>query len=123
CASYSVVLAGCGLRSRRVSAHDPATTVIYTLSLHDALPILRNPKYFSPPPAVRRRARRIPGFRSGWAAPDAARACEWRHRNATRSEEHTSELQSRENLVCRLLLEKKKRHQEAKVPVTWSAAD
>src|SRR5690606_41977234 len=83
CASYSVVLAGCGLRSRRVSAHDPATTVIYTLSLHDALPILRNPKYFSPPPAVRRRARRIPGFRSGWAAPDAARACEWRHRNAT----------------------------------------
>src|SRR5690606_40916130 len=38
---------------------------------------------------------------------DAGRVCNWM---ATRSEEHTSELQSRENLVCRLLLEKKKKH-------------
>src|SRR6266571_8565019 len=65
--------------------NDTATTEIYTLSLHDALPI-------SPP--------RAPGWysRSATKPGDAA----------PRSEEHTSELQSHVNLVCRLLLEKKK---------------
>src|SRR5215813_15502625 len=62
--------------------NDTATTEIYTLSLHDALPIYR-------------------------------RHHRWRHRLSRchpddRSEEHTSELQSRPHLVCRLLLEKKK---------------
>src|SRR5438309_8481305 len=66
--------------------NDPATTEIYTLSLHDALPIFRRePKGDSRSPA--RIARDFP--------PE-------------RSEEHTSELQSQFHLVCRLLLEKKK---------------
>src|SRR2546430_11898070 len=79
--------------------NDTATTEIYTLSLHDALPIsssntvscacfLVPTKSTVPPPAARSRT------------------------NA-RSEEHTSELQSQSNLVCRLLLEKKKKiHQQ-----------
>src|SRR6202046_5957483 len=68
--------------------NDTAPTEIYTLSLHDALPICRHP-----PPG--RRGRR----RAGGACSDSALP--------TRSEEHTSELQSRFDLVCRLLLEKK----------------
>src|SRR2546430_10651592 len=71
--------------------NDTATTEIYTLSLHDALPI-------SAPPASRRTG---PGPRR-----PAAPAPSGRHPG--RSEEHTSELQSQSNLVCRLLLEKKK---------------
>src|SRR6266511_6492339 len=65
--------------------NDPATTEIYTLSLHDALPIS------------------VPHRQQVGAAPRALPGDEGR-----RSEEHTSELQSRENLVCRLRLEKKK---------------
>src|SRR5947207_3472590 len=70
-----------------------ATTEIYT-SLHDALPILR------------RRAAGSPGVPpgAGPAAPGGA---------AQRSEEHTSELQSHSDLVCRLLLEKKKKDIDA----------
>src|SRR2546422_2178486 len=88
--------------------NDTATTEIYTLSLHDALPIShpgsrgagrrgglgdRLPRRGSRdhPGARPRRDRRLPHPRC-----------------ATRSEEHTSELQSRLHLVCRLLLEKKK---------------
>src|SRR2546422_8044225 len=72
--------------------NDTATTEIYTLSLHDALPISRHgPRDREPPPPV--------GGRED--APPAGRA---------RSEEHTSELQSRLHLVCRLLLEKKKKN-------------
>src|SRR3712207_8207106 len=96
--------------------NDTATTEIYTLSLHDALPIsavsvtARPSGATSPPP------------RAGatWTSPAGARSTSttarpssrsssgtsgWRRR---RSEEHTSELQSRQYLVCRLLLEKKK---------------
>src|SRR5574340_312934 len=68
--------------------NDTATTEIYTLSLHDALPIYRG----SPNPCCR---------------PQPARP--WRNRVRARSEEHTSELQSPKDLVCRLLLEKKKK--------------
>src|SRR5256885_14566669 len=68
--------------------NDTATTEIYTLSLHDALPISR-------------RMCRCTGLAS--ALPRSAARCE------PRSEEHTSELQSPCNLVCRLLLEKKKK--------------
>src|SRR5437764_13946390 len=75
--------------------NDPATTEIYTLSLHDALPILgRSVRH------VRTRARRAD--RDGQRQRVATRARE-------RSEEHTSELQSPMYLVCRLLLEKKKK--------------
>src|SRR5207247_9902004 len=74
-----------------------ATTDIYTLSLHDALPIWQRSR-------SRSRARSLPS-RAGSAA-STSRACA---RPAERSEEHTSELQSRVDLVCRLLLEKKKK--------------
>src|SRR5229473_8321401 len=66
--------------------NDTATTEIYTLSLHDALPISRD-------------------------HPSYTRAFCWRSSGrAGRSEEHTSELQSLAYLVCRLLLEKKKKN-------------
>src|SRR4051812_49709693 len=79
---------------------DPATTEISTLSLHDALPICRSagpppPSPSWPPRAPGRPARPRP-------APGSSRR--------PRSEEHTSELQSHVNLVCRLLLEKKNNH-------------
>src|SRR5256886_12189107 len=71
--------------------NDTATTEIYTLSLHDALPICGRA-----------------GFQPARGDRDPARE---RHQAAAhdRSEEHTSELQSQSNLVCRLLLEKKKK--------------
>src|SRR5256885_11191077 len=81
--------------------NDTATTEIYTLSLHDALPI-------SPPAPDRRR----PGWSSA-GPPRSSRAVLPGDGAVTgstaRSEEHTSELQSPCNLVCRLLLEKKKK--------------
>src|SRR5690606_41671293 len=90
--------------------NDTATTEIYTLSLHDALPIS------APPPRAQRPLERpAPAPR---APPPRAPDCRDRRAGAPgrgprarrpRSEEHTSELQSRENLVCRLLLEKKKK--------------
>src|SRR5438874_13446014 len=75
--------------------NDTATTEIYTLSLHDALPI-------SPPPTKAEISTIDPG------PPRPAR---------TRSEEHTSELQSRRDLVCRLLLEKKKKKKNSTIKV------
>src|SRR5690349_24220511 len=72
-----------------------ATTEIYTLSLHDALPICPSE------PGARRPGPSEPGARR----PGPARRIP---RRPGRSEEHTSELQSRRDLVCRLLLEKKK---------------
>src|SRR2546426_8863181 len=84
--------------------NDTATTEIYPLSLHDALPISarccsRPVSQVLPPPAAGARSRRD------------SRLCRTeRIKVATRrSEEHTSELQSPCNLVCRLLLEKKKK--------------
>src|SRR5206468_12747655 len=85
--------------------NDPATTEIYTLSLHDALPISRRCRAVSPC-SPGRAARR--GRRSSCCAASCSPACSGRWRS-TRSEEHTSELQSRSDLVCRLLLEKKKK--------------
>src|SRR2546427_13262756 len=77
--------------------NDTATTEIYTLSLHDALPICSRRRCSPASP----RGPRTPG------------TCGTRARGVrdspARSEEHTSELQSQSNLVCRLLLEKKKR--------------
>src|SRR2546430_9489060 len=83
--------------------NDTATTEIYTLSLHDALPIWIE-------------SSGMPRSRSSRAksqTPDSC-SCNIRKRMSqprcfNRSEEHTSELQSQSNLVCRLLLEKKKK--------------
>src|SRR3712207_8194269 len=89
--------------------NDTATTEIYTLSLHDALPILFETAaeqeavlFFDEADAIA--SRRFTSMDHGYQ----------REANAVvnvllRSEEHTSELQSRQYLVCRLLLEKKKR--------------
>src|SRR3712207_8873741 len=79
--------------------NDTATTEIYTLSLHDALPISRRAR------APRSRAPRSHPWR-GCCSPSRLPPRP-QHRRG-RSEEHTSELQSRQYLVCRLLLEKKK---------------
>src|SRR5256886_4243290 len=94
--------------------NDTATTEIYTLSLHDALPI--SPMSSRYPSGLSERlqtveteplvdlvrelaSERADGFSLGVAERDSS---------SYRSEEHTSELQSQSNLVCRLLLEKKK---------------
>src|SRR5688572_31865194 len=96
--------------------NDPETTEIYTLSLHDALPIWLL-KSWATPPARRptasifcdwrscssRRLRSVTS-RVTESAPMISPSAPW-----SRSEEHTSELQSQSNLVCRLLLEKKKK--------------
>src|SRR2546425_5779859 len=83
--------------------NDTATTEIYTLSLHDALPIFADQETAAAPRQEGRR-RRQPG---ACADPVAHRQIDGdRHH---RSEEHTSELQSLAYLVCRLLLEKKKK--------------
>src|SRR2546426_7775954 len=85
--------------------NDTATTEIYTLSLHDALPIfLRfvNPGFESGSTASQMSVSTGPGETSVVRTPVFAVSCR------IRSEEHTSELQSPCNLVCRLLLEKKK---------------
>src|SRR2546422_4244662 len=79
--------------------NDTATTEIYTLSLHDALPILMPSATFESP-SVRER--------EGAARSNAPRRYPALVTAKMRSEEHTSELQSRLHLVCRLLLEKKK---------------
>src|SRR3712207_9127608 len=80
--------------------NDTATTEIYTLSLHDALPI-------SGPGQA---ALLQPGVQLGQAleAGHGREEAPARGAHLVRSEEHTSELQSRQYLVCRLLLEKKK---------------
>src|SRR2546426_2263889 len=87
--------------------NDTATTEIYTLSLHDALPILPNFIYW----AMQGKALPITG--TGEETRDFTYVDDIgegliRAGHSARSEEHTSELQSPCNLVCRLLLEKKK---------------
>src|SRR3712207_7582897 len=94
--------------------NDTATTEIYTLSLHDALPISSAASASSPAGLVsgsRSSRGRVPravprvGSSSVAASTYASATC----LGVDRSEEHTSELQSRQYLVCRLLLEKKKK--------------
>src|SRR5436853_4890144 len=76
--------------------NDTATTEIYTLSLHDALPISLRPASASTARAAAARPTMCSPARSSGGG--------------SRSEEHTSELQSLRHLVCRLLLEKKKKN-------------
>src|SRR2546430_5774242 len=87
--------------------NDTATTEIYTLSLHDALPI-------SPDPRPGKSLLRTKSARDAGKLSSPNRTARDRSReiylNADRSEEHTSELQSQSNLVCRLLLEKKQKN-------------
>src|SRR5690606_40315865 len=99
-----------------------ATTVFYTLSLHDALPILHQPYRQDLIPGFRelmerKEALHVIGFVISGAGPTVLGLIDQDDDQEKliqvmgellRSEEHTSELQSRENLVCRLLLEKKK---------------
>src|SRR3712207_8351628 len=84
--------------------NDTATTEIYTLSLHDALPICAIDQLLDGSDGglslLRQAARR------------RERVADQHDKLAERSEEHTSELQSRQYLVCRLLLEKKKNNIE-----------
>src|SRR5260370_40349407 len=86
--------------------NDTATTEIYTLSLHDALPICSANSEL-PPRKISgaRRSGETNGVFNRFTRPPRAG-------NLSRSEEHTSELQSHLNLVCRLLLEKKKTHKK-----------
>src|SRR3712207_7175339 len=87
--------------------NDTATTEIYTLSLHDALPIsVRYSWGFSVHGAQQHRGLRAPRQGGGSGVPPI---CANLSMDNIRSEEHTSELQSRQYLVCRLLLEKKKK--------------
>src|SRR3712207_8862994 len=90
--------------------NDTATTEIYTLSLHDALPIwsstARTRSRRPASPTCRRVSTRR-GAGSSSRTPPASWP-ESSRPSRVRSEEHTSELQSRQYLVCRLLLEKKK---------------
>src|SRR3712207_7834560 len=85
--------------------NDTATTEIYTLSLHDALPILTGPSLDHLLDKMDGVLRKVSPL-----ALSADLSCSFtgRLRLLNRSEEHTSELQSRQYLVCRLLLEKKK---------------
>src|SRR5690349_23988632 len=100
--------------------NDTATTEIYTLSLHDALPISGADREHAQTSAeVWRGIQSRRRERGRFDAPPAQSHC-WKRclrnenahcrsgRHGARSEEHTSELQSRRDLVCRLLLEKKK---------------
>src|SRR3712207_7742377 len=100
--------------------NDTATTEIYTLSLHDALPILEG--FYRKPRVdlelLRRHAKGLICLSGCLSAEVPTRILEGRLDEARgllseyRSEEHTSELQSRQYLVCRLLLEKKKKTQK-----------
>src|SRR2546422_6702482 len=88
--------------------NDTATTEIYTLSLHDALPISSR---------MSTSVNHFMGLNSQAMAGGSFAAA-----RAMRSEEHTSELQSRLHLVCRLLLEKKKKVAPC-IPVDVSHGD
>src|SRR2546422_5897189 len=107
--------------------NDTATTEIYTLSLHDALPIYSRA-------VARKQGKSTPGRRRKSVSREpqlAHQAAQPRYRGRAhlgavaqadiqRSEEHTSELQSRLHLVCRLLLEKKKKKTNSVIIVATS---
>src|SRR5204863_8834028 len=87
---------------------DTSPTEIYTLSLHDALPISDRLSKCSRSPLGQRTCTEL--ILALTPRPKCTRMSFWpRRESQDRSEEHTSELQSRRDLVCRLLLEKKKK--------------
>src|SRR5256885_14529683 len=91
--------------------NDTATTEIYPLSLHDALPICQRPEHRRPARARPRSPRPHRASRMSERSERIDKHCACRECGISpvgeRSEEHTSELQSPCNIVCRLLLEKK----------------
>src|SRR3712207_7090554 len=89
--------------------NDTATTEIYTLSLHDALPILGVSRGHGRCRGCDHELRCAAAIHPHGAQYTAPHATATRDVPVRRSEEHTSELQSRQYLVCRLLLEKKKK--------------
>src|SRR2546430_10037448 len=100
--------------------NDTAPTEIYTLSLHDALPICQA-RQRSPPQSIRHTDAVLRSVLDADPAPPAGSVRRPGRptllvppslQSRRRSEEHTSELQSQSNLVCRLLLEKKNEHKE-----------
>src|SRR5262245_66453977 len=104
--SYLAILASVRLCSL---FHHPAPTEIYTLSLHDALPIFeRRMRLNESVVRILTVVHVPPELSQPKVDAEAVAAAE------ERSEEHTSELQSLRHLVCRLLLEKKKKHNTRK---------
>src|SRR5438445_2944890 len=103
--------------------NDTAPTEIYTLSLHDALPICTGGPLDGmrarpgPPGSARRRPRSAGRPRSRTPSPSLPPGSP-APRRGSRSEEHTSELQSRQYLVCRLLLEKKNKNKSSQPHTT-----
>src|SRR5437867_6904106 len=102
-------------------SNDTTTSEIYTLSLHDALPISwlrRLPTRFGwlarEYPCTARSL--IPRWRNRWLSFSRRRRTAASTSARDRSEEHTSELQSPYDLVCRLLLEKKKKKKKSHTP-------
>src|SRR5687768_17722057 len=101
-------------------SNNTPSTAIYTLSLHDALPIYPRARALQRSPPCRTGYQLYAGVNEANATRQPGRTKVTRRavtkrrgdesQRAKRSEEHTSELQSRLHLVCRLLLEKKKEH-------------
>src|SRR2546430_12246580 len=94
--------------------NDTATTEIYTLSLHDALPI-SGANRRSDRSRLGSCRQRIRGYTRELNFSDCS--------TLDRSEEHTSELQSQSNLVCRLLLEKKKKNSTKQSFIKWHSVN
>src|SRR5205814_8756674 len=95
-----------------------ATTETYTLSLHDALPILNKLVIIS---ATYKSSGWLPAVTNGFKEFKPEFFNNTPIKNSGRSEEHTSELQSLRHLVCRLLLEKK--NKKTDTPTTWSTKE
>src|SRR5438045_6341148 len=96
-------------RSSLFFFNNPLTTDIYTLSLHDALPICFSASLIAPSSCSSWRKRENSGANFRVCRSDRMIWTSFWTAFAHRSEEHTSELQSLRHLVCRLLLEKKKK--------------
>src|SRR3712207_8878452 len=97
--------------------NDTATTEIYTLSLHDALPISHHSAQKSTSTGLSLPSTSLAKLVSVTVTvlPAMGRSPLCRLAEVPRSEEHTSELQSRQYLVCRLLLEKKKKKDDTSI--------
>src|SRR5262245_65234752 len=97
-----------------LSPTDPPPTHLSSLSLHDALPISCHPPIVTAQTPLRSREGYALQARGATGGRTKSGGCVWSNRS--RSEEHTSELQSLRHLVCRLLLEKKKKNRQKHKP-------